>query len=221
MKLRWEITSFSQKEGESLYEAWERLNEMHKSCPPHGLRWLIIETFYIGLHDTPKVMVNASAGSILLNKSVEDVFSLLDDMEQNECQWLDERSTPEIGDKYDDIFFNKISSIVESLSHEINKMGENVVMFSIEIKKCLSIIRQMTSIHFEFKNLEESVMKKFDEIISRMTRLKHVPPIPSSQDHLNVVSLWFEKQLEEAKNKEMKKSDDEENIKTQQTNERL
>jgi len=49
----------------------------------------------------------------------------------------------------------------------------------------------MTSIHpksLEFKNLEESVMKKFDEIISRMTRLKHVPPIPSSQDHLNVVS---------------------------------
>jgi len=33
--------------------------------------------------------------------------------------------------------------------------------------------------------------------------------------------LWFEKQLEEAKNKEMKKSDDEENIKTQQTNEGL
>jgi len=64
-------------------------------------------------------------------------------------------------------------------------------MFSIEIKECLSIIRQMTSNHptsLEFKILEESVVKKFDEIISKMTRLKHVPPIPSSQDHLDVVS---------------------------------
>lgn len=65
-----------------------------------------------------------------------------------------------------------VKTIVESLSHEINNMGENV-MFSIEIKECLNIIRQMTPFHsksLEFKNFEESVMKKFDEIISRMTR---------------------------------------------------
>ena len=36
-KLWNEITSFSQMEGESLYEAWEQFKEFQRECPHHGI----------------------------------------------------------------------------------------------------------------------------------------------------------------------------------------
>jgi len=49
-KLRDQITRFNQKDGESLYDAWERFKEMLRLCPHHGLeKWLIVHTFYNGL----------------------------------------------------------------------------------------------------------------------------------------------------------------------------
>jgi len=35
--LRNQITSFAQREDESLYEAWERFKDLLRLCPPHGL----------------------------------------------------------------------------------------------------------------------------------------------------------------------------------------
>ena len=45
-KLRNEITQFTQFDGESLYEAWERIKEMVRRCPHHGLSdEIILQTF--------------------------------------------------------------------------------------------------------------------------------------------------------------------------------
>jgi len=42
-KLRNDITSFVQLDGESLYEAWERFKKLQRRCPHHGLPdWLIV-----------------------------------------------------------------------------------------------------------------------------------------------------------------------------------
>ena len=50
-KLRNDITSFQQVDGESLYEAWERFKELLRKCPHHGiLYWIQMETFYNGLN---------------------------------------------------------------------------------------------------------------------------------------------------------------------------
>jgi len=44
-QLRNQITQFTQRDGESLYDAWERFKEMLRLCPDHGLdKWLIIHT---------------------------------------------------------------------------------------------------------------------------------------------------------------------------------
>ena len=49
-KLRTEITSFFQRDGESLYEAWERFKDLQRQCPHHGVPdWLLVQTFYNGL----------------------------------------------------------------------------------------------------------------------------------------------------------------------------
>jgi len=36
--LRNQITSFTQKENESLYEAWEQFKDLLRLCPHHGLQ---------------------------------------------------------------------------------------------------------------------------------------------------------------------------------------
>ena len=57
-KLRDQITGFTQKDGESLYDAWERFKEILRLCLHHGLeKWLIVHTFYNGLSYTTKMTV--------------------------------------------------------------------------------------------------------------------------------------------------------------------
>jgi len=49
-KLRTEITSFIQRDGKSLCEAWERYKDLPRQCTHHAVPdWLLIQTFYNGL----------------------------------------------------------------------------------------------------------------------------------------------------------------------------
>ena len=46
-KLRTDITSFTQYDGESLYEAWEMFKDLQQQCPHYRVfDWLLIQTFY-------------------------------------------------------------------------------------------------------------------------------------------------------------------------------
>lgn len=45
-KLRNDITNFTQPDGESLYEAWERFKELQRKCPHHSIPdWLLVQIF--------------------------------------------------------------------------------------------------------------------------------------------------------------------------------
>jgi len=92
-KLRDQITQFNQKDGESLYDAWERFKEMLRICPHHGLeKWLIGHTFYNGLSYTTKMTVDATAGGDLMNKNYTSAYALIETMAHNHCQWTNERA---------------------------------------------------------------------------------------------------------------------------------
>ncbi|RTK49525.1 hypothetical protein DRJ72_14135, partial [Enterococcus faecalis] len=55
-KLRVEIQTFRQKEGESLYEAWKRYKQLTKRCPTDMFpEWSIICIFYDGLSELSKM----------------------------------------------------------------------------------------------------------------------------------------------------------------------
>jgi len=90
-KLRDQITRFTQKDGESLYDAWERLKEMLRLCPHHGLeKWLIVHTFYNGLSYTTKMTVDVAAGGALMNKNYTEAYALIEDMAKNHYRWTNE-----------------------------------------------------------------------------------------------------------------------------------
>lgn len=94
-KLRTDITFFCQRDGESLYEAWERLKDLQWQCPNHGVfDWLLVQTFHNGLEQSVKILVDAAAGGALMGKSIETANVLLKEMASNIYDWLSERATP-------------------------------------------------------------------------------------------------------------------------------
>ena len=67
--LRGQINGFTQKDDESLFEAWERYKNMLRLFPHHGLEpWIIIHTFYGGLLYNGKLSLDAAAGGALMDK---------------------------------------------------------------------------------------------------------------------------------------------------------
>jgi len=133
-KLRDQITRFNQKDGESLYDAWERFKGMLRLCPHHGLeKWLIVHTFYNGLSFTTKMNVDAAAGGALMNKNYTEAYALIEEMGQNHYQWTNERaitasspSKKEAG-MYEVSNLDHLAAKVYALTLKIEKMNVSAV----------------------------------------------------------------------------------------------
>jgi len=90
--LRNQVTSFSQREDETLYKAWERFKDLLRLCPHHGLqKWMVVQTFYNGVTQLVRSMIDAAAGGTLMSKKEEEVYNLIEEMALNNYQWSNER----------------------------------------------------------------------------------------------------------------------------------
>ncbi|XP_038973113.1 uncharacterized protein LOC120105094 [Phoenix dactylifera] len=98
-KLRNDITSFAQFDGESLYEAWERFKDLQRKCPHHV-----------------RITIDAAAGGTLMSKSIEEAYELLEEMASNNYQWSNERGMPKkVPGMYDVDGINMLNAKVDSL----------------------------------------------------------------------------------------------------------
>jgi len=71
--LRHGITTFSQNKKEELHESWERFKELLRSCPHHEVpMWQLVQSFYSGLDEHIRQMVDASCGGSFLYKTPEE-----------------------------------------------------------------------------------------------------------------------------------------------------
>ena len=83
-----EINTFRQLEGENLAEAWERFHEPLRRCPHHRpTRWMQVHTFYNGLSDYTRTVIDALAGIALMKKTTDQAYGILEDMTTNNNQW--------------------------------------------------------------------------------------------------------------------------------------
>ncbi|XP_017970470.1 PREDICTED: uncharacterized protein LOC108660713 [Theobroma cacao] len=131
-KLRNDITSFTQFDGESLYEAWERFKKLLRRCPHHGIpNWLQVQTFYNGLVGSIKTTIDAAAGGALMSKNVADAYNLLEEMASNNYQWPSERlgSRKAVG-AYEIDAIGNLAAQVAALSKKIDTLGVYVVQNS-------------------------------------------------------------------------------------------
>jgi len=116
-KLRNDITSFAQREGEFLYKAWERFKDLQQQCSHHGVpNWLLVQTFYNGLEQSVKISVDAVPRGALIGKSIEAAKALLEEMTSNNYHLVNDRATLQrSGDKY--------TSRVDALAQRLKKFG--------------------------------------------------------------------------------------------------
>ena len=74
-----EINTCSQLEEDNLVEAWERFHELLRRCQHYRLtRWMQVHTFYNGLRDATKTIIDASTG-----KTTDQAYEILEDTTTN------------------------------------------------------------------------------------------------------------------------------------------
>ena len=90
-----EINTFGKLEGESLVEAWDRFHELLRKFPHHRLTiWMQVHTFYNGLRNATRIVINASAEGALMKKTMDQAYEILEDVATNTNQWPRDRITP-------------------------------------------------------------------------------------------------------------------------------
>ncbi|CAL9005290.1 unnamed protein product [Prunus brigantina] len=61
---------------------------MISSCPHHNIEtWMQMQSFYEGLLDSERMMVDATSGEGLMNKTADEAFTLFESLSANSQQW--------------------------------------------------------------------------------------------------------------------------------------
>jgi hypothetical protein len=123
-KLRNDITTFSQDDGESLYKAWERFKDILRKCPHHGLEtWLQVSSFYNGPNSQEWQTLDVTVGGIFGNKRPQEAYNLIEEIAMNSYQLSNPR-----GKKTNKPGMHQVDAIksfiaqVEALSTRLSQM---------------------------------------------------------------------------------------------------
>ncbi|GJX84432.1 hypothetical protein Tco_0335206 [Tanacetum coccineum] len=88
------IKAISQQENESLTDVWLRMKEMLRKCHGNSLsKGNIIKIFYHGLNEINQEVINAAASGILLYKTQNQVYQLLEDKVLLKLDWAKNQKT--------------------------------------------------------------------------------------------------------------------------------
>ena len=70
-------------ESETLYDIWERLKDLLRRCPHHGLSiWLQVQKFYNRLNQATRQMIDTIVGGTL-NTNPKAIMELFEEMAIN------------------------------------------------------------------------------------------------------------------------------------------
>ncbi|KAI5654389.1 hypothetical protein M9H77_31576 [Catharanthus roseus] len=82
-----QITTFSQQNNEQFHESWERFKELLRSCPHHEVpKRQQIQSFYSGLDERNRQMVDSSCGGTFLHKTADEAWDLFENLSDNSQQ---------------------------------------------------------------------------------------------------------------------------------------
>ena len=121
-----EINTFGQLEGENLAKAWDRFHELLRKCPHHRLtRWMQVHTFYNGLRNTTRTVIDASVGGALMKKTIAQAYEILEDAATNTNQWPREKTTPvkAIGGTDNEVLNNMVTHVAQLTKQLTRQQG--------------------------------------------------------------------------------------------------
>lgn len=92
-KLRSDILSFKKREGENLYQAWDRFKSMLKNCPHHHqANEVLVHTFIEDLDPNTKILLDSAEGGQALEKTYDELYKLLNHISQGNPEWNGDNS---------------------------------------------------------------------------------------------------------------------------------
>ncbi|KAJ9553336.1 hypothetical protein OSB04_017381 [Centaurea solstitialis] len=136
-KLRAEIRSFRQDDGETISEAWERFKHLLNSCPSHELsKSEQVQTFYSGLGYSSRATLDSSAGGVFMYKTPTEGYKLPEDMLIHNIDWRPDKrlQTPRMS--------GKISTDLDP-SDELAAMKNQQVKFERKIEELIKFVHAL------------------------------------------------------------------------------
>ncbi|GKC45493.1 hypothetical protein Tco_1063215 [Tanacetum coccineum] len=127
------IHNFKQEEGETLYHAWERYNDMLFMCPTHDLNnYQKVSIFYNGL-DIPTRQILDSRG-LIPGMTATRALKSIQDMADHSQKWHDEASDRRMGSCTPE-GITTINNKLNDLRRDMRKLKESVhaIQFGCEI----------------------------------------------------------------------------------------
>ncbi|KAG9458452.1 hypothetical protein H6P81_002960 [Aristolochia fimbriata] len=124
IKLRNAISNFMQEHDEQLFEAWERLKELLRKCPNHGIpRWMQMEIFYNGITVSTRSLIDVATGGTMNKKTPNEVYELIEEMASNMYQYPVERSARgRVSSIHNVDHVLALQAQVESLTKQLSKL---------------------------------------------------------------------------------------------------
>ncbi|KAG7528251.1 Reverse transcriptase domain [Arabidopsis suecica] len=119
-RLRNEISSFTQKQSESICEAWERFKGYTIQCPHHGFKKAsLLSTLYRRVLPKIRILLDTASNGNFLNKDVEEGWELVENLALSDGNYNEDfdRSNRGIGDP--DAKHNK--EMIQALNDKLDK----------------------------------------------------------------------------------------------------
>ncbi|XP_060968333.1 uncharacterized protein LOC115720448 [Cannabis sativa] len=92
--LKRQISTFSQKDNETLYQVWERFKELLTLCPHHGYeKWRLVSYFYEGLTSRERQFIEMMCNGEFLQKDPEEAFEYLNELAEKSHTWIGPSAT--------------------------------------------------------------------------------------------------------------------------------
>uniref|UniRef100_A0A1J3G1Y9 Retrotransposon gag domain-containing protein n=1 Tax=Noccaea caerulescens TaxID=107243 RepID=A0A1J3G1Y9_NOCCA len=151
-KIRSDISSFHQKNGETFSEAWERFKCYTSHCPHHGFsNESLLSTMYRGVLPKYRQMLDTASNGDFLNQDVEDGWQLVENIA---------RSDGNNNEEYDHTNRSSVESD-DKLKKEVKGLNE-------KLDKLLQA--QSTMKHVHFISEDEFVPVQERRLTSRLRR---------------------------------------------------
>ena len=83
-----QIITFTQKQGETFYQCWDRYKDLLNLCPHHGFEtWRIVSQFYEGLTPKDRQMIEFMCNGTFEDKEPNEALDYLESLAENAHNW--------------------------------------------------------------------------------------------------------------------------------------
>ncbi|XP_024990704.1 uncharacterized protein LOC112524991 [Cynara cardunculus var. scolymus] len=120
--------AFPQEKDEAVSDAWERLKDLLRKCPHHGIPHCIqLETFYNELSSAAKIILDATAGGAFTAKTYNEGYDILERISNNNTEWYNPRAV-----------ISKSASVIHELD-AISSLNAQIVALTNLVKNNLNL----------------------------------------------------------------------------------